>query len=66
MTVYINGAATEVAHGITLGAYVDQLGRGRKGLAIAVGDTVIRRGQWDETLIAEHDHIEILTAAQGG
>lgn len=66
MIVVINGTRTQVAAGITLGAYVDGLGRGRKGLAVAVGDTLIRRALWDDTVIAEHDHIEILTAAQGG
>ena len=66
MMVFVNGTSTEVVPGLTLGAYIDQLGRGRKGLAVAMGDTVIRRGLWDETVMTEHDRIEVLTAAQGG
>lgn len=66
MIVYVNGAATQVAAGVTIGAYIDQLGRGRKGLAAALGDTVIRRSLWDETVLTEDARVEILTAAQGG
>jgi sulfur carrier protein len=66
VNVTINGKQTVLASGTSLGDYIDSLGRGRKGLAIAVGDTVVRRGVWDDTAIHEHDCIEILTAAQGG
>jgi sulfur carrier protein len=66
LQVKINGRVTAVAVGTTIGSYVDGLGRGRKGIAVAVGDTIVRRALWDTTALADGDQVEILTAAQGG
>ena len=36
------------------------------GMAVALGDRVVRRAEWDDTTVSEGDSVEIVTAAQGG
>ena len=38
MKISLNGDVTTVADGVTVGAVVDDLGKGRKGVAVAVND----------------------------
>ena len=42
------------------------MGKGRKGVAVAVNDEVVSRSRWTTTRLAEDDRVEILTAKQGG
>jgi sulfur carrier protein len=37
-----------------------------KGIAIAVNDAVISRSRWQEHVLHDSDHIEIVRAVQGG
>jgi sulfur carrier protein len=68
MTVKIclNGATATVDTGMTIGGVIDGLGKGRRGVAVAVNDEVVPRSRWDETAVRDHDRVEILTASQGG
>jgi sulfur carrier protein len=66
MRVNINGDPGELPDGTTVDDVVVQLGKGRKGLAVAVNDEVVSRSRWTTTRLAEDDRVEILTAAQGG
>ena len=38
----------------------------KRGVAVAVNDTVIPRARWEEHLLEEGDRVEIVTAMQGG
>ena len=66
MTIVLNGDATTVTPNATVGVMVDSLGKGRKGVAVAVNDEVVPRSRWDATALRDHDRVEILTASQGG
>jgi sulfur carrier protein len=37
-----------------------------RGIAVAVNNDVVPRGNWGTTPVSSGDHIEILTATQGG
>jgi len=37
-----------------------------RGIAVAVNDRVIPRGQWDDVVLQQNDRIEIIRATQGG
>lgn len=37
-----------------------------KGMAVAVNDSVVSKGEWKEYKLEEHDRIEIIRATQGG
>ncbi|MCX5196808.1 sulfur carrier protein ThiS [Streptomyces sp. NBC_00249] len=66
MTISVNGEPREIADGTTLDAVVATLTRAPKGVAAALNETVVPRGQWPHTPVDEGDRIEILTAVQGG
>lgn len=66
MNVLLNGEPRALDSGATVGALVDALGRGRRGLAVAVNEEVVPRSRWDEIRLEDGDRLEVLTAAQGG
>ncbi|GAA2961714.1 sulfur carrier protein ThiS [Streptomyces enissocaesilis] len=66
MTISVNGENREVDAGTTLGALVAALTRAPSGVAAALNETVVPRGQWDATVLGDGDRIEVLTAVQGG
>ncbi|KJY39663.1 MULTISPECIES: sulfur carrier protein ThiS [unclassified Streptomyces] len=66
MTISVNGEPREVAAGTTLDAVVAILTAAPSGVAAALNETVVPRGQWPLTPVGEGDRVEILTAVQGG
>ncbi|MBT2487084.1 sulfur carrier protein ThiS [Streptomyces sp. ISL-96] len=66
MTISVNGETREVVAGTTLGALVATLTKAPSGVAAALNETVVPRGQWDATTLGDGDRIEVLTAVQGG
>lgn len=62
----LNGEPCRLADGVTVGAVVDDLGLGRRGVAVAVNEEVVPRSRWDATPLASKDRVEILSAVQGG
>jgi sulfur carrier protein len=68
MTVWLNGERRELATGTTLERLVTELTPPPPptGVAAAVNETVIPRGRWAGTALADGDRIELLTAVQGG
>ena len=66
MKVMLNGEPQAAPAPPTVGAMVDALGRGRKGVAVAVNEEIVPRSQWDATTLHDGDRVEVLTAAQGG
>ncbi len=64
--VVVNGQAESYPADTTLGAVVSRLRPSRMGVAVAVGDDVVPRAEWDVRQLRDGDEIEILTAVQGG
>lgn len=66
--ISVNGEPRQVAAGATLSELLDAMGIGRdaRGVAVAVGDQVVRRAEWGTTAITEGANIEVVTAVQGG
>ncbi|MFJ4780864.1 sulfur carrier protein ThiS [Streptomyces sp. NPDC088762] len=65
-SVSVNGEPREVAPGTTLDAVVATLTTAPSGVAAALNETVVPRGQWPATPVGEGDRVEVLTAVQGG
>ncbi|MFD7920418.1 sulfur carrier protein ThiS [Streptomyces sp. NPDC059740] len=65
-TVHVNGQRREVAEGLTLDRLVATLTSAPSGVAAAVNETVVPRGQWPATTLGDGDRVEVLTAVQGG
>ncbi|RUP67981.1 sulfur carrier protein ThiS [Streptomyces sp. SM1P] len=66
VSVSVNGEARAVPAGTDLGALVGALTQARSGVAAAVNESVVPRGQWATTTLGEGDRVEVLTAVQGG
>jgi sulfur carrier protein len=64
--VVVNGQPESYAADTTLGAVVSRLRPSRTGIAVAVGDDMVPRAEWDSRQLRDGDQIEILTAVQGG
>ncbi|MFK0153907.1 sulfur carrier protein ThiS [Streptomyces sp. NPDC090493] len=66
VTVSVNGERREIAPGTALDSLVRSLTAAPSGVAAAVNETVVPRGQWSTTGLADGDRVEVLTAVQGG
>jgi len=66
VTVLVNGELRELRQGTTVADVVALLGRGPKGLAVAVNEELVPRTRWPATTLHERDRVELLTAAAGG
>jgi sulfur carrier protein len=68
MNVYINGKETKLEDGSTLEHLLETINidKDKKGIAVAVNDTVKPRGAWPDTIIQPGDRVEIIRAVQGG
>jgi sulfur carrier protein len=65
VNVVLNGESTAVQGG-SVADLVAAIGRGPKGVAVAVNGEVVPRSQWGARRLDEDDRVEVLTAAQGG
>ncbi|MEV0095708.1 sulfur carrier protein ThiS [Streptomyces sp. NPDC050738] len=66
MNISVNGDARTLTPGTTLDLLVATLSAAPSGVAAAVNETVVPRGQWPATALGDGDRVEILTAVQGG
>ena len=75
--ISINGEARELTAGTTVAEVVAELApqpdhgtaqprATARGIAVAVNDEVVPRTAWPDTVLAEADRVEVLTAVQGG
>ncbi|KRV50175.1 thiamine biosynthesis protein ThiS [Wenjunlia vitaminophila] len=66
MTVSVNGEPRRIPAGLTLDRLVATLTSAPAGVAAALNESVVPRGQWPATPLGEGDRVEVLTAVQGG
>ncbi|MFG3035536.1 sulfur carrier protein ThiS [Streptomyces sp. NPDC048330] len=66
VTVSVNGEPRELSGPVSLDALVASLSTAPTGVAAAVNETVVPRGEWAATLLGDGDRVEVLTAVQGG
>ncbi|WP_184988564.1 sulfur carrier protein ThiS [Sphaerisporangium rubeum] len=66
MKVTINGRTHDLPDGTTVGQAVRELTAAPSGVAVALNDEVVRRGDWETTTLGADDRVEVLTAVQGG
>ncbi len=66
LSLSVNGVAATVAAGTTLDTLVAALTEAPSGVAAALNETVVPRGQWSASALTDGDRVEVLTAVQGG
>ena len=65
MTITLNGRPIEF-EGSVADLVEAHHGRELRGIAVALNDQVVARGDWDTSSVSAGDRIEIVTAVQGG
>jgi sulfur carrier protein len=66
VTISVNGERRQIEPGTALDTLVRSLTTAPSGVAAALNETVVPRGQWSSTSLSEGDRVEVLTAVQGG
>ncbi|MFI2782275.1 sulfur carrier protein ThiS [Streptomyces sp. ALB3] len=66
VSVSVNGEDRSVPAGTALDTLVAALTTAPSGVAAAVNEAVVPRGEWSATTLADGDRVEVLTAVQGG
>lgn len=67
LTIRVNDAPHPLPAPATIADLVRSLGLAdRKGVALAVNDTVVPRGAWPAHALAEGDRVLVIRATQGG
>jgi thiamine biosynthesis protein ThiS len=66
LSISVNGEPTEVETGSSIRRLLDDLGLADRRVAVAVNRDVVRRSDYEGTLIGEGDRVEILEAVGGG
>jgi sulfur carrier protein len=66
--VIVNGAPRPLRADATLAQLLESMGIGSdaKGVAVAVGDSVVRKADWPATTLTDGARVEVVTAVQGG
>jgi sulfur carrier protein len=68
MNIVVNGIPRELPPGATVAVLVASLrdAPDGRGVAVAVSDEVVPRGQWPSTELSDGDRVEVVSAVQGG
>ena len=66
MRIQVNGEPQEVEENISLPELVAELNLKAEQIAIELNHNVVRRAQWDNTLLQADDKVEIVHFVGGG
>ena len=66
MIITLNGARTEIADGTTVAGLITDVTGTARGSAAVVDGEVVPRSAWPLTALCEGQHVELITAVQGG
>jgi sulfur carrier protein len=66
ITIYVNNSSREVRPNTTVSEILSQLDILSKGIAIAINENIILKGEWNSTVVNSNDNILIIKATQGG
>ena len=62
----VNGVVHETASPTSVRQVLTDMGITTRGVAVAINGEIVRRSQWDITLVQPSDVVEIVTAVAGG
>jgi sulfur carrier protein len=66
LQVYVNGDSKELTEGASLADLITQLDLPAQRIAVEHNRTVVRRSQWDSTVLGDGDRVEIVHFVGGG
>lgn len=66
MLIEVNGESHDVPAALTIGELVHHLALARERLAIELNQRVVRRADWQQTVLKQGDRVEIVHFVGGG
>ena len=66
MRVYVNGDSKDLSEGLSLSELIKLLDLPILRIAVELNRQVVRRADWDKTVLSEEDRIEIVHFVGGG
>lgn len=66
MRIQVNGETRELSEGTTIDSLISTLGLEPTRVAIELNRNVVRRSDWETTLLHEEDRVEIVHFVGGG
>jgi sulfur carrier protein len=66
MELTINGATRQIPDGTTIIELLLAHARGTEGVAVAVDGELVHRERWPDSILADGQAVELITAMQGG
>jgi sulfur carrier protein len=66
MNIILNEKKFEIGSSTSVVQLLEKIKSNKKGIAVAVNDSLVPSGEWNTYILSENDNILIITAAQGG
>lgn len=66
ITIWINGELTQTAANQSVSALLDSLRIAPERVAVELNRSIVRKRDWDATLVAGDSHIEVIEFVGGG
>ena len=66
LRVFLNGESKDLPDTLTLAQLVTQLELPERRIAIELNRNVVRRREWENTVLSENDRVEIVHFVGGG
>lgn len=66
MKIKVNNQDIDVTDGMTVAELADMQDLPDRGVAVAINDRIVRRGDWSNHVLNDGDDVTVITAAYGG
>ena len=66
MQITLNGQSKNFTKNISLSALIDEVSNANKRVIAEINGTIIKKDQWDSTIINLNDEVELVTFVGGG
>ena len=66
MYIKVNNENQEISENTSIEQLVEELKISTNGIAIAINNTVVKKSEWNSTIIKNNDDILIIKSTQGG
>jgi sulfur carrier protein len=66
MTVTLNDKQYDTPEGASLADFIATLGLSPQGIAIAIGEAVVPKSRWKDTLLTDGEELMLIHAVSGG
>lgn len=66
MKIFLNSKEFEAKNGTNLADFIATVSDSKRGFALALNNSVIKKENWETTFLAENDQILLIKAAYGG